>query len=205
MLPWTRLGKISSAVAQASPCTKQPINMQSFALMSVVLGVASCAPQVFPRHAPLDAARQDFIREYNRLAQLAAAAPDIHIIMGATHRLNNVPSVPVVNNHIAEPVTFTQPQGTENFGFTSNFGLGQQFVHTTGHLAGHQAGHLAGHQAPATPSLRWTGPFADTVPAGVHGLPTQVRETADVQAAKAAHFAAHSAALHATGHNVRRF
>jgi len=56
-------------------------------------------------------------------------------------------------------------------------------------------GHLAGHQAavaPPTqgPTLRWTGPLADTVPAGVNGLPTQVQDTPAVAAAKRAHFAA---------------
>jgi len=182
--------------------------MHTIAVLSVVLGVASCAPQVFPQHAPLDAARADFIREYNRLAHLAAAAPDIHIIMGANEQLNRrlnagqpVQTVPVVSNHIAQPAapTFTSP-AFDQFGFTANLGTGQNFGgHLAGHLAGHQAGH---HVAPASPTLRWNGPLADTVPAGVHGLPTQVKETPAVAAAAAAHFAAHQAAL---GHAPVRF
>jgi len=183
--------------------------MHTIAVLSVVLGVASCAPQVFPQHAPLDAARAEFLREYNRLAHLAAAAPDIHIIMGANEELNRrlnagqpVQTVPTVSNHIAQPVTptFTNP-AFDQFGFTANLGTGQNFG---GHLAGHQAGHLAGHQAghhvaPAAPTLRWTGPLAHTVPAGVHGLPTQVQDTPEVQAAAAAHFAAHRRAHAAAG------
>merc|ERR1719250_342974 len=41
--------------------------------------------------------------------------------------------------------------------------------------------------APAQP--RWTGPMAATIPAGVHGAPAQVAQTADVAAATQAHFA----------------
>merc|ERR1712121_271921 len=54
--------------------------------------------------------------------------------------------------------------------------------------------------APAAPvQPRWTGPMAATVPAGVHGAPMQVAQTADVAAATQAHFAAHQHALRATG------
>merc|ERR1712128_72685 len=54
--------------------------------------------------------------------------------------------------------------------------------------------------APAVPvQARWTGPMAATVPAGVHGAPMQVAQTADVAAATQAHFAAHQHALRATG------
>merc|ERR1712106_673516 len=54
--------------------------------------------------------------------------------------------------------------------------------------------------APAVPvQARWTGPMAATVPAGVHGAPMQVGQTADVAAATQAHFAAHQHALRATG------
>merc|ERR1719369_787177 len=59
----------------------------------------------------------------------------------------------------------------------------------------------AAHQtwAPAAPvQARWTGPMAATVPAGVHGAPMQVGQTADVAAATQAHFAAHQHALRAT-------
>merc|ERR1712212_1119756 len=53
--------------------------------------------------------------------------------------------------------------------------------------------------APAAPvQARWTGPMAATVPAGVHGSPMQVAQTADVAAATQAHFAAHQHALRAT-------
>ena len=46
-----------------------------------VMGVALAAPQHFLPHESPDvaAARAQFIQEYNRLAKLAAEAPDIHI------------------------------------------------------------------------------------------------------------------------------
>merc|ERR1711872_1175568 len=54
-------------------------------------------------------------------------------------------------------------------------------------------------QQPAAPvQPRWTGPMAATIPAGVHGAPAQVAQTADVAAATQAHFAAHQHALRAT-------
>jgi len=168
------------------------------AVLSVVLGVAAAAPQVFPHHAPLDQARNDFIREYNRLAALAAAAPDIHIIM--RDPLDQLQPVPQAHtNQLAQPAF----QGFDNFGFTANLGQNQNFV-PTGHLAGHLAGHQVVQQAPVAPhdpTLRWTGPLADTVPAGVHGLPTQVTDTPAVAAAKQAHFAALNRAFRAApGH-----
>merc|ERR1712243_457099 len=53
--------------------------------------------------------------------------------------------------------------------------------------------------SPAAPvQPHWTGPMAATIPAGVHGAPAQVAQTADVAAATQAHFAAHQHALRAT-------
>merc|ERR1712106_1132067 len=47
--------------------------------------------------------------------------------------------------------------------------------------------------APAVPvQARWTGPMVSTVPAGVHGAPMQLAQTADVAAATQAHFRAHA-------------
>lgn len=179
----------------------------------------------------MQAARNEFIREYNRLAALAAAAPDIHIYM-ANRRLDN-PDHNTINHHNRQrqqPATQFKNQvhapvapAFNRFAFTANLGANKQFVpqantfpaapqhsgHLAGHLAGHQAGHLASHQASLQavrqqqaklvphaqgPIMRWNGPFADTVPAGVHGLPRQVLDTPAVAAAKAAHFAAHNAA-----------
>ncbi|CAL4187956.1 unnamed protein product [Meganyctiphanes norvegica] len=147
--------------------------MFSLAVASVVLGVAMATP-VLPRDdINVAHARNAFLQEYNRLAALAAAAPDIHIIMGTRQLPHQVP-VTHVNNVPA------------------------------GHLADHLAGHLAGHQVPVInptptfvpsgPIMTWTGPFADTVPAGVNGLPQQVRETPEVAAARAALVRAHAKA-----------
>merc|ERR1712183_513697 len=65
----------------------------------------------------------------------------------------------------------------------------------------HQQWAAPVHQAwaPSAPvQPRWTGPVAATIPAGVHGAPAQVAQTADVAAATQAHFAAHQHALRAT-------
>merc|ERR1711970_601625 len=161
------------------PRTTRNDTMISLALVaSVVLGFASATP-VLPRDdINVAHARNAFLQEYNRLAALAAAAPDIHIIMGTRHLPNKVNQV---NNVPA------------------------------GHLAGHLAGHMAGPQVhvpqvqvpviaptptfvPSGPIMTWPGPFSDTVPAGVNGLPQQVRETPEVAAARAALLAAHARA-----------
>merc|ERR1711970_1232685 len=66
-------------------------------------------------------------------------------------------------------------------------------------VAVHQAAVPVQTWAPAAPvQARWTGPVAATIPAGVHGAPMQVAQTADVAAATQAHFAAHQHALRAT-------
>merc|ERR1712128_233627 len=162
--------------------SSQPATMFSLGLMSVVLGLAFATPLLPRDDINVAHARNAFIQEYNRLAALAAAAPDIHIIMGSTlqvpqhhqvqQRVNIVPAVPAGN--------------------------------LAGHLAGHQAGHRFNVPAPiiaptptfipSGPIMTWPGPFADTVPAGVNGLPRQVQETPAVQAARAALYAAHAAA-----------
>ncbi|XP_071551569.1 uncharacterized protein [Panulirus ornatus] len=150
--------------------------MRGLVIVCVVLGTA--LGQGFPRDSPeVAAARDAFIREYNRLAELAALAPDIHIY----HR---DPPQPIPG----QPAPPAYP-AFNAFSFSANLGANEQFhpgpntFPTAGHLAGHMAGHLAGHRAqPAAPqpsphrfaaspdpTQRWTGPFADTVPAGVDG------------------------------------
>lgn len=159
-------------------------------IVSVVLGTT--LGQAFPRDTPdVQAAREAFIREYNRLAELAALAPDIHIY----HR---DPNLPPLAGH----------PGYDAFSFSASLGTNEQFnpgpdtFPSVGQLPGHLAGHTAGHHIPQPskhrfaaspdPLERWRGPLADTVPAGVGG---QVRDTDTVAAAKAAHFRAHAQAL----------
>merc|ERR1712055_1024391 len=150
--------------------------MFSLTVMSVVLGLAFASPHLPRDDAQVAAARASFIQEYNRLAALAAAAPDIHIIMGTRQLPNQV--VPQVNN---------VPAG-----------------HLAGHLAGHMAGHRFNVPhvpapvinptptfVPSGPIMTWPGPFADDVPAGLGGF---VVETDDVIAARRALAAAHAAA-----------
>merc|ERR1712215_64468 len=67
-------------------------------------------------------------------------------------------------------------------------------------VAVHHAAAPVQTWAPAAPvQPRWTGPMAATIPAGVHGAPVQVAQSADVALATQAHFAAHQHALRATG------
>ncbi|KAK7070386.1 hypothetical protein SK128_023427 [Halocaridina rubra] len=191
--------------------------MRSLVLVSVVLGVALGSPQGFPVDTPeVMAARRAFIAEYNRLAELAALAPDIHIYHDDPRQ--RLQQLDALANHIpqATPVTTVQRPANpafNSFSFSANLGNNQQFVPgpNTFPGAGHLAGHLAGHQAgvPAQPSVqtshrfspsaaapvqRWPGPFAHTVPAGV-GVPQAAMDTPEVAAAKRAHFDAHAAAL----------
>ncbi|XP_042857705.1 uncharacterized protein LOC122243993 [Penaeus japonicus] len=190
--------------------------MRSFVLVSVVLGVALGAPQGFPLDTPeVSAARQAFIAEYNRLAELAAAAPDIHIYHEDPR--DRLQRLQTSSPHLANPAVPSVPSvpAFNDYSFSASLGNNQQFVPgpNTFPSAGHLAGHLAGHQAPAHPApaparapapaphrfqvpdapvARWTGPVADTVPAGLGGRTT---ETESVVAAKDAHFRAHAAAL----------
>ena len=173
--------------------------------MSVMLGVALAAPQ-FPQETfEHQIARDNFIREYNRLAALAAEAPDIHIIMSDRRPIQNE----IVHNSLSQqPAVPHVPVNPafNKFSFQANLGGNQQFLPThatfpaAGHLAGHLAGHQAGHQAPlatldSVHPGKWTGELADTVPAGVNGLPRQVTPTPAVQAARNAHFQALQAAF----------
>ena len=174
-------------------------------------------PQVFHEDPPADiaAANAEFIREYNRLAKLAADAPDIHIIM-SDRRLDD----PRFNTVNVNPVPRVPSNPTFNkFSFSAPLGGHNQFIPQTNtfpaipthrNLGGHLAGHLAGHHVARprhsfahTPVTPWKGPFADTVPAGVNGLPKPAQDTPEVRAAKAAHFAALNAAFASAPRNVR--
>jgi len=177
--------------------------MRSLVVVSVVLGLASAAP-VLPRNpAVLDAETQAFLQtkaaadaaflqEYNRLALLAAEAPDIHIYTDDSQipeeqhlrfQTEEVVQSPV--EHLAEDVAQDQVQ------------------RVAGHQAGHMAGHMAGHNVQFVPTHtltaqeiivpKWEGPLADTIPAGVNGLPRQVTETPEVLAARQALLDAHAA------------
>ncbi|KAK3887513.1 hypothetical protein Pcinc_008392 [Petrolisthes cinctipes] len=183
--------------------------MRSLIVLSVVLGMAY--GQGFPQETPeVAAARAAFIAEYNRLAELAALAPDINII----YRDPNDPIMPRPDH----------PPHFNTFSFRANLGDNTQFqpgpntfpYHSPGHLAGHLAGHSVAsrpairsrpqpapqlaaepkpvasfpvHRFSPAPIQRWTGPLADDIPAGVGG---SVMETPSVVAAKAAHFQAHA-------------
>ena len=183
--------------------------------MSVVLGLTCAAPQgLFPQETyEHQLARNNFIQEYNRLAALAAEAPDIHIIMGSTlknHHHQQLAHNTIVPQQPAAPV-LPQNTGFNRFTFSANLGGNDQFVPTAqtfpaaGHLAGHLAGHQAGvQQVPSTHRFtsephpgKWMGELADTVPAGVNGLPRQVTPTPEVQAARNAHFQALQSAFQA--------
>jgi len=184
-----------------------------------------------PPHPPADVAgaRARFIQEYNRLAALAAAAPDVHIIMDdRTHpsivnnhhqqQQHNPRLVPLVHQQ-QQPQTLSQrqppnPAFNQLFTFGTNLGDNQQFIPQSNFIqpvattaprkqhnnAQHTISQLAnlpiagGSKTIFSKPTRWTGPFADTLPAGVNGLPRQVADTPEVAAAKQAHFRAHALA-----------
>ncbi|XP_045618911.2 cuticle protein CP1876 [Procambarus clarkii] len=182
--------------------------MRFLVIASVVFGLAH--GQGFPRDTPeVQAARDAFVREYNRLAELAALAPDIHI-----YEQRPLTQVPAHLQHLSQQPRPAAPipPAFNAYSFSASLGGSQQFVpgpntfpSSPGHQAGHLAGHQAGHQAPvhrpapvhrfsASPDqpAPWTGPLADDVPAGVSG---RTQDTPNVAAAKAAHFRAHATAL----------
>lgn len=170
-------------------------------VLSVVLGMA--LGQGFPLETPeVAAARAAFIAEYNRLAELAALAPDINII----YRDPNDPSMP----RSIHPPLFNTFSFRANLGDNTQFNPGPRTFpsHSPGHLAGHRAAPVPApkpaprpvaepkpvasfpvHRFSPAPVRRWTGPLADEIPAGVSG---SVMETPSVMAAKAAHFQAHA-------------
>ncbi|CAL4079336.1 unnamed protein product [Meganyctiphanes norvegica] len=217
--------------------------MRNLVFVSVVLGV-TCASPFLPRDDPnVAAARARFIQEYNRLAALAAAAPDIHIIMDdRTHPsvVNNnllqqqhtgsqmspvvrhqqkqhTPQLPVkIPQHHQQPQSLSQQHPANpafnTFSFSTTLGDNQQFfpqvnfiqpatppAPTRMHNRARPVHFPVPIAQPTTtfngePIIRWTGPLADTVPAGVNGLPQQVSDTPEVAAAKASHFRAHALA-----------
>lgn len=68
-----------------------------------------------------------------------------------------------------------------------------------GHAVHHQQVHHVAAPQPAAPfSVRWTGPVAATIPAGVQGSTPQVPDTAEVAAARNAFLAAYRAQVAAT-------
>jgi hypothetical protein len=222
-------------------------------VVSVVLGLA-CASPVFPRNPDVVAAETKaflqhkaaadaaFVQEYNRLALLAAEAPDIHIYtddrqhpeaQSVQYEAGNVVPdqfiyvpkdnehnvqrvavpdqmmyVPEDNEHNVERVTVLDqmmyvPEDDKHN--VERVAVQDQMMYVpeddiqdhVERMAGHQAGHMAGHQAQVVPTqgvTKWEGPFADTVPAGVNGLPRQVAETPEVMAARQALLDAHAAA-----------
>merc|ERR1719337_328710 len=162
--------------------------------------------------------RAHFLSEYNRLAKLAADAPDIHIYHQDPRQklahLNAVPTPAPLLAPVHNPA-FNAYSYTANLGDNQQFFAGPNtFPAQAVHQAGHLAGHLAGHQAPApapvrvpaatfapvptfntvhdAPPAKWTGPVADTVPAGLSG---RTVETDAVKAARASLYRAHANAL----------
>ncbi|CAL4093306.1 unnamed protein product, partial [Meganyctiphanes norvegica] len=186
---------------------KRASNMNPLIVLTV-LGVATAFPHI-PDTPEVAAAKAQFFASYQRQAAAAAAAPDI-----ATHP-----------QQVAHPNTFGAFAQKWTGPTATNIPAGVQGINqvpdtadvqaaTNAFLAAYQAQlsavggvqqaspahHMAAphHAAPVT-SQRWTGPLAATIPAGVQGSLAQVPDTAEVQAAAAAHFAAHQAALRSTG------
>ena len=113
--------------------------------MSALLGVSIAAPSFLPETAEYEIARHNFIREYNRLAKLAADAPDIHIIMSDDLNdprilaqrqqqqeliLQQQPQ-PQPQQHQVPVVTHSAPIPFRPYSFTANLGGNSQFRPTS--------------------------------------------------------------------------
>merc|ERR1712212_240549 len=140
----------------------------------VLLSVLGCACAVpFLRDTPeVVAEKARFQQLWNAQAAAAAAAPDD----------------PVAHVVAAAPAHTFHSVPTHH----------STFHHTPTHVA------APVHHVNAIPAatLKWTGPVAATVGAGVNGQIVPVSDTADVQAATAKFNAAYANALRATGNAV---
>ncbi|KAG7164443.1 Cuticle protein [Homarus americanus] len=175
--------------------------MRSLVMLSVVVGVA-LGQGYIPDTPEVLAARNAFVKEYNRLAMLAAQAPDTHIYHEQLH--HHPGATKHHHHHYGVPLPSLQQHAAVNaYKYSANLGLNEHYVpgpktfSSVNHLAGHMAGHQA-FTAQDAPVVPWTGPLADTVPAGLNG---QVKDTPGVAAAKDEHFKALKMATHTpTGH-----
>ena len=198
----------------------------------LVVAIGACFSSVtagFLRQTPeVQAATAHFLNEYNRLARLAAEAPDIHIIQkdprtkqniridrpAATARHPNLlPQQPQQQHHHHQAAPAPLPrQASNQYAYSATLGSNQQFLpnqfrsahqrEATHHSSGRPhtfAAAQSQRQQQQQQPRRYTGPFAHTVPAGVNGLPTVVRHTPAVEAARQAHFQALASAYRAIG------
>merc|ERR1711872_1145151 len=206
------------------PSIHQHSNMNALIILAV-LGYACGAPHVGVADTPeVAAAKARFFQTYNAQAAAARAAspqqatfdqqqprwtgPMAHTVpagVNVHHAAVNTFHVPAA--HTSQkwtgPVAATIPAdvqaATRSFLAAYNAQLAATRSAAPVAAVHHQAAPI--HQAwqPAAPvQPRWTGPMAATIPAGVHGAPAQVAQTADVAAGTQAHFAAHQHALRAT-------
>ncbi|XP_045602568.1 guanine nucleotide-binding protein G(s) subunit alpha isoforms XLas [Procambarus clarkii] len=228
--------------------------MRFLVLLSVV--VASTVGQGFLRDTPeVEAARNAFVREYNRIALLSAQSQDtgnfneepprrLRANSGRQRQAQprRQPQVepqvePLVEPQVEpqveprrQPQTFaarpTYTPAADAFSYSVNLGTNQQFhpgprtfpaaptfnaartfpaartfssIPTIPAASAFPAPQPVTHRFAPAPVARWTGPQADTIPAGVGG---GVTDTKDVAAAKAAHLQAVAAAL---GYHERNF
>ncbi|XP_042230064.1 uncharacterized protein LOC121871716 [Homarus americanus] len=130
--------------------------MRSLVVLSVVVGVAF--GQIYPRDTPEVAeARQRFIEEYNRLAILAAEAPDIHIYHEQPRSQLVTDTLPrervdtlrgVVTDSRRQQQAFAprpiQPPVFNSFSYTVDLGSGKEFnpsPNTFPTIVGHPTTH----------------------------------------------------------------
>merc|ERR1712119_211196 len=113
-------------------------------------------------------------------------------------------TVPAGINGQITPVGDTADVAAARRSFEAAYNAALVATGVTARVAPQPTFHAVTHpQHVAQPQLRWTGPVAATVPAGVPGSVSQVAETADVAAANAAFQRAYSQAVAAT--TGRRF
>ncbi|KAF2356040.1 hypothetical protein FHG87_013197 [Trinorchestia longiramus] len=223
------------AVRFQSSAKQLTTNMRSLVLLTL-LGCA-CAVPFLQDTPEVVAERARFQQLFNAQAAAAAAAPDDPRSGGhqqyrhqsapqqhfSSHHNQHSTFTPKWNGPVAATVPAGLPGSTAQVADTADVSAARnaflaayraQVAATTGHNTAPQHSFNAPtHGAPrhfnALPSgpVKWTGPVAATVPAGVDGRVTPVSDTADVAAAKAAFLNTYNAALGATrpsGHNQFR-
>lgn len=174
-------------------------------VLLAVLGSCAALPQGFLVDTPeVIAERQRFFQLYNEAAAAAAAAPDDDVTFQQASRaqVHSAPQTPVWTG----PLASTIPAGVQGSlmqvsdtpevvaarrAFENTF---QKQLRATvpQKFSAHHAPRMNSisipthqrSQIPAVPTQpRWTGPVAATIPAGLPGSTSQVRNTPEVEAA----------------------
>lgn len=177
-----------------------------------MVGASFALPQVFIADTPeVQAERQRFFQLYNTAAAAAAAAPDDNQIahQASSHStFRAAPQTTVWRGPLAATIpagvngALSQVQDTPDViaarqAFERAF---QQQVRATApqQQVSFSSPHSSFHHSAPVQQQKWTGPLAATVPAGLPGSTSQVRNTPEVEAAIAQFTQAYNDAVRAT-------